>query len=76
MTKKPSARLSALALAALLTGCSFIPTYERPAAPVATQWPGESAAQAAAQPVADIPWQSFFADARLRALVAEARRPG
>ena len=67
--RKPSTRLSALALAALLAGCSFIPTYERPAAPVATQWPGESTATAASQPVADMPWQSFFSDARLRALV-------
>ncbi|KQP38107.1 efflux transporter outer membrane subunit [Pseudorhodoferax sp. Leaf274] len=75
MTKKPSARLSALALAALtalMAGCSFMPTYERPAAPVAAQWPGEASATPAAQPVADIPWQSFFSDARLRALVEQA----
>ncbi|WP_326541301.1 efflux transporter outer membrane subunit [Pseudorhodoferax sp.] len=72
MTKTPSARLSALALASLLAGCSFMPTYERPAAPVAAQWPGETTATAAAQPVADIPWQSFFSDARLRSLVEMA----
>lgn len=67
--RKPSIRLTALALAALLAGCSFIPTYERPAAPVAAQWPGATTATEAAQPVADMPWQNFFSDARLRALV-------
>jgi multidrug efflux system outer membrane protein len=69
-------RLTALALAALLAGCSFMPTYERPAAPVAAQWPGQAEATAsagvAAQPVADIAWQDFFSDARLRALVEQA----
>ncbi len=73
MTRKPTAaRLSALALAALtalVAGCSFMPTYERPAAPVAAQWPGATSPAAAAQPAADIPWQSFFTDARLRSLV-------
>ncbi|HVR54576.1 MAG TPA: efflux transporter outer membrane subunit, partial [Pseudorhodoferax sp.] len=57
-------------------GCSFMPTYERPAAPVAAQWPGQAEATAsagvAAQPVADIAWQDFFSDARLRALVEQA----
>ena len=33
-------RRTALALALLtLAGCSFIPAYERPAAPVPPQWP-------------------------------------
>jgi hypothetical protein len=31
--------LAAAAAAALMAGCSFIPTYERPAAPVATASP-------------------------------------
>ncbi len=62
-------RLSALAAAALMAGCSFIPAYERPAAPVATQWPGQTAIDAGAQRAADIPWQQFFSDARLRQLI-------
>ena len=70
--RKPSMRLTALALAALLAGCSFMPTYERPAAPVAAQWPGQAETTPAAQPVADIAWQDFFSDARLRALVEQA----
>ena len=39
-------RLGALALAAALAGCSFVPTYERPAAPVASDWPDSAGAQA------------------------------
>lgn len=67
---KHSKRLAALATAALMAGCSFIPTYERPAAPVATQFPdGGAAASSTAQTAADLPWQSFISDARLRGLV-------
>ena len=35
---------TALAAVALLAGCSMIPTYERPQAPVAAQWPAVGAA--------------------------------
>ena len=67
---KHSKRLAALAAAALMAGCSFIPTYERPAAPVATQFPDAGATPTAGtQAVADLPWQSFISDARLRSLV-------
>ncbi len=34
---------TALAAALLLAGCSLIPTYERPAAPVPTTYPGDPA---------------------------------
>jgi multidrug efflux system outer membrane protein len=49
----------------------MIPTYERPPAPVAAQWPawGASAASAATTAAADLPWQDFVGDARLRELV-------
>ena len=36
-------KLSTLAAALLLAGCSMIPTYERPAAPVADSFPYSSA---------------------------------
>ena len=56
--------------AALLAGCSMIPKYERPAAPVAADFPyGSSAAGTAA---VDLQWQAFFVDARLRDLIAAA----
>ncbi|MBE0590309.1 MAG: efflux transporter outer membrane subunit [Hydrogenophaga sp.] len=65
-------RRSALALAVLtLVGCSFIPTYERPAAPVAAEWSGVTPV-AAATPAADIAWADFVSDARLRELIGLA----
>ena len=64
-------RLAALAAAVLLAGCSMIPAYERPAAPVAPAWAG-TPGTAAAQPAADIEWQSYFNDAQLRQLITLA----
>ena len=67
-----AAALAALASALLLGGCmSFIPDYERPAAPVPAVYAPELLPAAAASapgsvPAADIEWQRFFADARLR----------
>jgi len=61
-------RLSLLAASLLaLTGCSFIPTYERPASPVADQYPGAPSAAPGAN--ADIAWKDFFQDARLKRLI-------
>jgi multidrug efflux system outer membrane protein len=86
MSKSPSRlpRLLALAAAAtLLAGCSMIPKYQRPAAPVADQWPTTSgwiAESAQAQPTAntpaaaDIEWQAFFSDPQLRRLIDAALR--
>ena len=62
--------LSTLAAALLLAGCSMIPTYERPAPPVAGSFPYPSAQEGT--PAAQLPWESFFTDARLRSLVATA----
>lgn len=65
-------RRSALALAVLtLAGCSFIPTYERPAAPVAAEWSGVTPV-AAATPAAEVAWADFVSDARLRELIGLA----
>lgn len=61
--------LSLLA-AGVLTGCSMAPRYERPAAPVATVYPDESA-QATGDTSA-IGWREFFPDQRLQALIATA----
>ena len=57
----------------LLSGCSMVPLYERPTAPVAPQWPAGTATAAdssAAVAPADIAWQDFVRDARLRELIA------
>ena len=66
------ARLAPLAAALLLAGCAnLIPTYERPAAPVASTYPPEStpAGVAGVQAAGDLEWQRFFADARLKRLI-------
>jgi multidrug efflux system outer membrane protein len=73
-TLRAGGTLSALASALLLGGCmSFIPKYEQPAAPVAPAYapelipdPGANAESTAA---ADIDWQRFFADPRLKRLI-------
>lgn len=64
--------LIALAAAVLLAGCSMIPSYERPASPVAAAWPGEAMAASGASAAAELAWQDFFTDARLRQLIALA----
>lgn len=66
--------LVALAAVALLAGCSMIPTYERPAAPVAAQWPETTTAatEVTGTPAAALAWQEFVADASLRELIRVA----
>lgn len=56
--------------AAVLAGCSFIPTYDRPAAPVAGAFPYPSATEGT--PAAALDWQRFFTDERLRELITTA----
>ena len=70
----------AASAAVLLAGCSMIPAYERPAAPIATDWPALSATAALpgaannAMAAADTEWQTFFSDARLRQLIDASLR--
>ncbi|SAK71778.1 efflux transporter outer membrane subunit [Caballeronia ptereochthonis] len=73
--------LIATAIAALATGCTMTPKYERPAPPVSASFPTGSAY--AAQPGAadggarsargvagaDVGWRDFFVDARLQRLI-------
>jgi len=66
---RPANLLMVLAAAAVLAGCSLMPVYERPAAPVAVDWPG---AAPGAAPAAPLGWADFVADARLRELLALA----
>jgi len=65
-----------LALSMALAGCmSLAPKYERPAAPVAGSFPEvpraatAPASAAATEAAANMEWQRFFADARLRQLI-------
>ncbi len=64
----------ALGTALALAGCTMIPRYARPPAPVAAQFPGTTlvapAAGAAAVAVAaQISWRTFISDARLQRLI-------
>ncbi|MGN8554747.1 UNVERIFIED_CONTAM: efflux transporter outer membrane subunit, partial [Microbacterium sp. SLM126] len=66
--------LLCLAAAAALAGCSLIPNYERPAAPVDAAYPqGDAykAGTAAAQTpsAAELGWRDFFSDPRLHRLI-------
>lgn len=69
MSKQSSLPLVPLAAALWLAGCSLIPSYERPAAPVPAQWPGTANPTSGAAPAAELAWQDFFADAALRRLI-------
>ena len=66
--------LMVLLLAAGLSGCANLaPAYERPAAPVPAQFPmAPAAAASGVAAAADIRWQDFFSDERLRGLITLA----
>jgi outer membrane protein, multidrug efflux system len=70
---KRAGTLSALATSLMLGGCmSFIPAYERPAAPVAATYAPEltpAGGNSTAGAAADIEWQRYFTDARLKRLI-------
>ncbi|WP_374045684.1 efflux transporter outer membrane subunit [Massilia sp. YIM B04103] len=82
MKRSPLKPALALMLAAgLLSACSLAPTYQRPAAPVAAEFPAvppAGGAQAQPAPAADAKtavdtgWREYFADARLQQLIAAA----
>lgn len=57
-----------------LGGCSFIPKYSQPAAPVPGQWPKGDAyrpdtADTGAPSAQNLRWEAFFTDARLQRLI-------
>ncbi|WP_065257355.1 efflux transporter outer membrane subunit [Pseudomonas bananamidigenes] len=61
---------STLVIALMLGGCSLAPTYERPVAPVADHWAGESTKKGS--PINQLAWQTFIVDPDLRRLVTIA----
>lgn len=61
---------TALAAALLAAGCSMMPKYERPEPPVPANFPYPSATSGT--PAGELHWDRFFADARLRGLLARA----
>jgi multidrug efflux system outer membrane protein len=69
MMRRGGSRQAPLLAALMVAGCaSMAPPYERPAAPVAATYP-DAPATPAATPAADINWQQFFIDPRLKRLI-------
>lgn len=71
------AKSTALAASTFLAGCSLMPTYERPIAPVASQWPASAAVSApgdttGVQSIPALAWQDYFTDPTLRQLIDTA----
>ncbi|MCL2669354.1 MAG: hypothetical protein FWE89_01595, partial [Syntrophaceae bacterium] len=67
----------AILFVVFLTGCTLRPEYNRPGPPVAGAWPtGAAYGEAQAEGVAPsaLPWQEFFADPSLKALIGMALR--
>ena len=72
MTKLTLRACAAVLLAAgVLSGCSMAPVYQRPAAPVAGEFPLNSSS-ADARSAVDTGWREFFTDERLQQLIATA----
>ncbi|MEJ2091804.1 MAG: efflux transporter outer membrane subunit [Syntrophobacterales bacterium] len=66
---------SGLTLAAvLLSGCTMIPKYTRPEAPVPKDWPSGPAYKETRQGTSavDLPWRQFFTDERLQPIIETA----
>ena len=72
MTEMLYLRFTPLAAALLLAGCSLIPTYQRPAAPVPEQWPASTGQEVGKVADAAPDWKTFFADESLRELIGIA----
>ena len=60
----PLRTLTLALAAALASGCTMIPQYQRPAAPVAAGFPNAVPAAAEATPADAIVWRDYFADNR------------
>ncbi len=64
-------------IAVPLTGCTLIPEYTRPEAPIPQDWPSgpayKNASPAPDAPLAaEVQWRTFFADQRLQTIIAMA----
>ncbi|MDQ1923050.1 AdeC/AdeK/OprM family multidrug efflux complex outer membrane factor [Massilia pseudoviolaceinigra] len=76
MNSSISPTLKLTVLAAVISGCTMMPKYQQPVSPVAAAWPTGTAypapAAAGAAAAADIAWRDYFADERLKKLIALA----
>ena len=69
--KLRSCKTVPVVLLAALSGCSLMPEYQRPAAPVPAAWP-DSVKLKITQKIVLADWQDYFSDPRLQALIAAA----
>ncbi|MDM0077477.1 efflux transporter outer membrane subunit [Variovorax sp. J2P1-59] len=69
MKNKFTPSLAALGAALLMSGCSLIPKYERPEAPVPAVFPNAQPSGTAQPLAATIAWQDYFTDPRLQKLI-------
>ncbi|MEY4138486.1 MAG: hypothetical protein RLZZ371_668 [Pseudomonadota bacterium] len=68
-------RAVTLAVVSFLAGCSQMPTYQRPEAPVAPNWPATTKVNPADSVKQNAPaqaWQDYFSDPALRQLIETA----
>uniref|UniRef100_UPI000D368BF6 AdeC/AdeK/OprM family multidrug efflux complex outer membrane factor n=1 Tax=unclassified Variovorax TaxID=663243 RepID=UPI000D368BF6 len=72
MSRFPLAPLAAATLAALLAGCSLMPAYQRPAAPVPATFADAPPGDGPATPVAELGWRDVFTDPALQRVIALA----
>ena len=75
MTDKMLSLLAAAAV--LLSGCTMIPEYKRPEAPVPAAWPSGPAYREILSPPSaplapDLHWREFFTDQKLQAIITMA----
>ncbi|MEX8192424.1 efflux transporter outer membrane subunit [Comamonas guangdongensis] len=66
----PMSKAALSLIAIVLAGCSFAPTYDRPAAPIPSAWSAASAAAPAS--AASLDWKDFVTDERLRSRIDTA----
>ncbi len=73
MASRCSSALTACVAILVLSGCRMlIPDYERPEAPIATNWPSGIETRVGDEQLpsaAAVPWQDFFIDERLQQLI-------
>ncbi|KIQ18502.1 multidrug transporter [Variovorax paradoxus] len=62
-------RFTPLALAALMAGCSLMPAYQQPAAPVPGKFAGDASGDPAPTAVADLGWREVFTDPSLQRVI-------
>lgn len=74
MKKKPQALLALPALAMLLSACTLAPSYQQPQPQLESRFPGGAAQLSGGLNAAQLGWEEYFADPRLKALITVALR--